>query len=137
MWITIDTVDAASTLFEDGSWTDTLLFRHETNLINVYAEGALYGNFSFTPVASAWYNIVFKRESSTAYAYANGVQIGSTFALSVDVNLANQNLFLMRSQHTTGQSDDGKIAVFSMYTRALSVAEIKQNYNALRGRFGL
>jgi hypothetical protein len=137
MWVTIDTVDSLSTLFENGSWTDTLLFRHETNQITVYAEGTFYGAFSFTPVAGAWYNIVFKRESSVAYAYANGSQIGSTFALSVDINLANQNMFLMRSQHTTSQNNDGKIATFAVYSRALSLQDIQQNFNALRGRFGV
>lgn len=137
MWMTIDTVDSLSTLFENGSWTDTLLFRHETSNIAVYAEGALYGTFAFTPVAGTWYNIVFKRESSVAYAYTNGNQIGSTFGLSVDISLANPNMWLMRSQHTTGQSNDGKVAAFSLYSRALSENEIKQNFNALRGRFGI
>lgn len=136
MWVTIDTVDTYSTFFENGSWTDTLLFRHETNVISVYAEGALYGSFSFVPTAGAWYNIVLKRESSVAYAYANLTPLGS-FAMSVDINLANPTMYLMRSQHTTGQSNDGKLAAFSMYNRALSATEIKQNYIALKGRFGL
>lgn len=136
MWITIDSIDTNSTLFENGSWTDTLLFRHQTNALFVYAEGVSYGSFSFTPVAGAWYNIVFKRESSVAYAYANIASLGS-FALSVDINLANSTMFLMRSQHISGQSNDGKVGTFSMYNRALTDAEIKQNFYALRGRYGI
>ena len=57
--------------------------------------------------------------------------------MNVDINLANQNLWLMRSQHTTGQFTNGKIAVFSIYNRALSSNEIQQNFNATKGRYGL
>ena len=32
---------------------------------------------------------------------------------------------------------NGRIAQFSAYSRVLSAEEISQNYNALRGRFGL
>lgn len=137
MWMTIDTVDSLSTLFEDGSWGDTLLFRHQTNSILVYAESVYYGSFPFLPIAEQWYNIVFKRQSSVGYCYINNIQAGTSIALSVDINLGNQNLFLMRSQHTTGQNNDGKISVFSVYNRALTDAEITQNYNALRWRYGI
>ena len=43
----------------------------------------------------------------------------------------------MRSQHATGQFTNGRLSTFSIYNKALSVAEISQNFNALRGRYGL
>lgn len=135
-WINFDAFDNLDTIFENGSWTDTLLLRHETNVITVYAEGGLRGTFAWgTKTAGIWYNIVFKRESNIASCFINNVLTGTPFTMNVDINLANTNLFLMRSQHTTGQFTNGKIASFSIYNRALSQAEILQNYNATKSRF--
>ena len=43
----------------------------------------------------------------------------------------------MRSQHTTNNFTNGKIAVFSIYSRSLNNDQITQNYDALKGRFEL
>jgi hypothetical protein len=37
----------------------------------------------------------------------------------------------------SGDSVNGNIAMVRVYNRALSAAEVKQNYNALRDRFGI
>jgi hypothetical protein len=72
----------------------------------------------------------------------------------VSVSIYRQGIF-QGSQNTTGTADwtngmrigfwaggagyywQGKIDAVSMYNRALSVAEIQQNFNAHRGRYGL
>jgi hypothetical protein len=137
-WINFDAFDANDTIFENGSWTDTLLFRHQNNTgIAVFAEGALRGTFDWVATSEVWYNIVFIRQSNIASCYINNVLTGTPFSMNVDINLANQNLWLMRSQHTTNQFIDGKIAIFSIYNRALTQQEIQQNFNAIRGRFGI
>ena len=134
-WINFDATDNLDTIFENGSYTDTLLFRYQTNLVAVYAEGALIGNFSWTATAGVWYNVVFKRESGTCSMYINNTLTGTPFTMTTDIDLANTNLFLMRSQHASNQFLNGKIATFSIYNRALTAQEILQNYNALKSRF--
>jgi hypothetical protein len=57
--------------------------------------------------------------------------------MTTDINLANTNLFLMKSQHTTGQFTNGKISYFSVYNRGLTDSEIRQNFEAIRGRYGV
>lgn len=136
-WMNFDAVDSLDTIFENGSWTDTLLFRFQTNLFAVYAEGALRGSLSWTPVTGSWVNIILKRENGTVSGFVNNQEIGTAFTMTTDINLANTNLFLMRSQHTTGQFTNGKLSVFSIYNRALTSNEIDQNFNALKGRYGL
>ena len=136
-WINFDATDALDTIFENGSWGDALLFRYQTNLVAVYAEGALIGNFSWTATAGVWYNVVFKRESGTCSMYINNTLTGTPFTMTTDIDLANTNLFLMRSQHVVNQFLNGKIATFSIYNRALTASEIQQNFNATRGRFGI
>jgi hypothetical protein len=137
-WVYFNSFDGNDTIFENGSWTDTLLFRYANNTsIDVYSEGSLRGSFSWVATASVWYNIVFIRNSNTCSCYINNTLTGTPFAMNLDINLANTNLFLMRSQHTTGQSINGRISMFKIYNRALTTSEIKQNFDFFRGRYGL
>ena len=59
-WIKFDAVDGVDTIFENGSWTDTLLFRHQTNTFNVYAEGGykagtpLEKDIRIDPLGAMW-----------------------------------------------------------------------------------
>lgn len=47
--------------------------------------------------------------------------------------------FLRIGGHSTGDSErwGGKIPVVNVYNRALTAAEVQQNFNALRGRYGI
>jgi hypothetical protein len=136
-WIYFNSVDSLDTIFENGSWTDTLLFRYETNLFTVYAEGDIRGIFSWTANIGSWVNIVLRRETGIVSCFINNVSIGVPFSMTTDIDLANPNLWLMRSQYSTGQWTNGRISVFKIYNRALTLREIQQNFNALRGRYGI
>lgn len=137
IWVWFNSIDSSDTLIENGSWTDTLLFRLETNTVTVYAETTLRGSFSWTPSINTWYNVVFTRESSTTSMFVNGVLTGTPFTMTTDISIANANVFLMRSQHTTGQFINGRFSAFSVYSSALTPGEILSNFSALRGRFGI
>jgi hypothetical protein len=137
MWVRFDAFDY-DTLFENGSWTDTLLFRVQSRTsIAVYIESALRGTFTWNPSTGIWYNVVYTRSGSTNTLYVNGTQSGSTFTNQTDINIANAYTFLMRSQHATNQFTNGQMSQYSMYNRALTAQEVQQNYNALKSRFGL
>jgi hypothetical protein len=136
-WVNFDAVDGLDTIFENGSWTDTLLFRYESTQFTVYSESALRGTVVWAATLGVWHNIVLKRESNTVSCYINNVLTGTPFSMNLDIDLANPNLWLMRSQHAANQFTNGKISTFSIYNRALTAVEIERNFNALRGRFGL
>jgi hypothetical protein len=136
-WVYLNSVDGLDTIFENGSWTDTLLFRYESTQFTVYAEGALRGTIIWTATTGVWVNIVLIRLSNTVSCFINNTSVGTPFTMSTDIDLANPNLWLMRSQHATGQFTNGRISVFSIYNRALTAAEVSQNFNALRGRFNI
>lgn len=136
VWIYYNSTDTSDTIIENGSWTDTLLWRYENGTtITVYTESILAGSFSWTRLLGTWYNLVLMRSSSVCYFYVNGVSTGTPFSFTTDVNLANTTMFIGRSQHTTGQATDGRISTVSMYNRALTVGEISQNFNSLRNRY--
>jgi hypothetical protein len=138
-WVMWDSIPSYSTLVENGYWVDSHIIRYATPSggIQIYAEGVFYGAHSFTPVINTWYNIVIRRESNLSQFYLNGVY-QNQLSFNPDINISNANLFLCRSVHTSSsQHLDGKISIFQMYTKALSANEVQQNYNALKGRFGL
>ena len=136
MWVKFDAFDSNDTLFENGSWTDTLLFRVQgTTSIRVYAEGSLRGTFTWSPSVDIWYNVVYRRNGSTNSLFVNGLLTGPEFTDQTNISLVNANMWLMRSQYVGGQSTNGKIGQFAVYTRSLDVVEIQSNYNVLAPSF--
>jgi len=89
---------------------------------------------------NAWYNLAITYNGTTATAYVNGASVGSS-AIAWSAPGAN-TFFALMSQDATNMSGttayaSGSIGAFSVYNRALTAAEIVQNYNALRNRYEL
>lgn len=85
-----------------------------------------------------WTNLGVTRSSGLVTQYIDGLS-RSTFTRATSL-LTNQTLAI-GSNISTGPGTyggfPGSISNVNMYNRALSAAEISQNFNALRGRFGL
>ena len=86
-------------------------------------------------VADTWYNIYITFKSGKQQLFINGTVIHST-TLPDTITFYNQEVWIGRSNFSSGYTN-GKITLFSYYNRELSAAEILQNYNATKGRFGL
>jgi hypothetical protein len=70
--------------------------------------------------------------------YLNGTPFASTYAYSDNLNTAYaSNPFYIGNVSGSGFPYKGDIALTQIYNRALSADEIQQNFNALRGRFGI
>jgi hypothetical protein len=94
------------------------------------------GRYNFSN--GIWYNMVGSYDSSTIKAYVNGVQVFEQSA--VGLNATHKANFALGRRADGGSGTfyfNGKIAQASVYNRALSAAEIQQNFNAHRGRFGI
>ena len=107
-----------------------------------YSEPQL--GFTSTLTTTDWYNVVmiFDRAGTNSggtaqwQLYSNGVlQTTTNMAANANTAFTNAAPGLVRSACCGLYT--GKIATFSAYGRALSAVEIQQNFNALRGRFGL
>ena len=85
---------------------------------------------------NTWYNIVISRISGTTYFYSNGSLIVSAADAG---NIGSWGTALTIGNYGGGGSycHQGKISNFKIYNRALSAAEVSQNFNALRGRYGI
>jgi hypothetical protein len=96
--------------------------------------------FTSTLNTTSWYNVVmiFDRANATPQwnLYLNGVlQTSTNMAANANTAFTNNAPGLVRSACCGLYT--GKLATFSAYSKALSATEILQNFNTLRGRFGV
>jgi hypothetical protein len=82
-----------------------------------------------------WINFVMSNENSQSTFYINGV-FDRTLNVSDDLQL---RYIGYGAFDRTNYPDylKGKVSNFKIYNRALTSLEVQQNYEALRGRFGL
>jgi len=85
-----------------------------------------------------WYNVVGIYNGSTAILYVNGVLQNST-SVSTTIKYADNILTIGTWNYDVSPSNaiTGRIPIIQLYNRALSQTEINQNFNALRGRYGI
>ena len=103
----------------------------------MYDSGAAtlkYASSTGTATTGAWKHIVGVFNGVTRKVYVNGVE-GGTTATVTTANTSSFPLRLGRFYDTATGSWDGQIACTQIYNRALSRAEILQNYNAQKSRF--
>jgi hypothetical protein len=89
-----------------------------------------------TVVSNSWYNWVMtttNTPSNSTKMFINNVADGN-FANYGAITAGNITLAATNTIQRVLSCD---IAIFSIYNRALSATEIAQNYNALKGRYGL
>ena len=77
-------------------------------------------------------NISVTYDGSTELIYVNSL---NTDSKSTSLSITDGNWYL--ASRSTAEYLNCKIASFQVYNRALTASEIQQNYNALKGRFGL
>lgn len=90
---------------------------------------------SFTFPIGTWYNIVGTFDGSNVNVYGNG----SLLATQSRVGQLRQYTALETElgRILTSFNLNGNISQASIYNRALTAAEVQQNFNALRGRFSI
>ena len=87
---------------------------------------------------SRWQNIVYSKNGTSLLGYLNGTQVYNRTGTSSNVNyVASRNFRIGSCIGAASRVFKGNISQFHVYNRALSAAEILQNYNATKGRFKL
>lgn len=98
-----------------------------------------YNGMTYTrdPVEVGWHHFVFNWNGSSYDIWVDGVK-KTTYPISGGVHAPLQPLNSFRIGHNgSTYYFDGILPVTRMYNRGLTDAEINQNFNALRGRFGI
>jgi len=99
---------------------------------NITSNGA---TSTFQVGDGTWHHIVGTNDQTTTKLYIDGslnAQISQGGLGTVQPNIS-----VGYWQFTPGRYLNGNVAQVSIYNRALSAAEISQNFNAFRGRFGI
>jgi hypothetical protein len=102
----------------------------------LYIRGTTLGA-TFPLSSNTWYYVVGTYNGTTASLYINGI-LNSSTNLSVSADATASNFWVGKYQFSTGgRNFTGKVATAQAYNRALSADEVSQNFNALRGRYGI
>jgi hypothetical protein len=126
----------------DGS-TQDISCRLDAGKLELYLRGSggiinavRYGSYTL----NAWNNAVYNFDSSTSpdtfTAYVNGINTGTSTS-NFSGNFESGSSFRIGMRPAGGGQFPGRIACAMLYNKSLTEAEVKQNYNALKGRFGL
>jgi len=116
-----------------------ILLDDDTSNLGFWTNDALSGSALSTPTISTntWYNVVFVREGNSITggykAYLNGILYGNantgTWSTTASLSVGGRT--------DVSQPLNGNISQVLIYNRALSALEVSQNFNALRGRYGI
>jgi len=90
--------------------------------------------------ANTWYHLAFTFDGTTGslgtgYGYLNGVQ--TTGSIGHNGGTIGVNMLSTYSPNTAAERLTGRIALARIYNRALTFAEIQQNYQTARLRYGI
>ena len=98
-----------------------------------------YGTTGNVLVDEKWNLITYVHESTVRKLYVNGIEVftrDNTGTITAGSS-SYPYLTLMGRYSGTSSTAEGKLAQVTLYSKAFSPLEIVQNYNALKGRFGL
>jgi hypothetical protein len=91
---------------------------------------------------SSWNNITVTFAANSQISYLNGVSYATLS--KTQTNYSSTYYYFLGSGQGAGWTNfpaspylNGSISNFSYYNRSLSAVEVSQNFNALRGRFGI
>ena len=84
---------------------------------------------------NTWHYMTWVTDGSFARIYTNGVLVNSGAFTAAIATSAQPMYIFRRSDSATYMA--GRLSSLSVYNRALSAAEIQQNFNAHRGRYGI
>ena len=134
-WVNSDTTGTIRTIISSltsGAIQIRLTESGRVQIVDNYVVNV--GTFNnFNASNSIWYNIVVVRNSNTYSLYVNGEYI-SNFTSS---NTYDYNANVIGLNRFNTEDWNGKISFISCYDIALTASEVQQNFNALRGRYGI
>ena len=89
-----------------------------------------------TIAINSWYNIVGTYDGTNMRIYINGT-LDNTKSRTGTIPVGSDSVYIGYNPVGEALVYNGRIAQTQIYNRALSATEIKQNYNATKGRYGL
>jgi hypothetical protein len=126
-WFEKGSVNTQYALFQEGG---SITWRLTTNVGSLTATTASFMS------TSNWAQVVGTYTSGDRRIYVNGVQVASD-ALAYTIPTNSSGMFIGAYGTGTGYFYNGALSICRVYNRVLSSAEVLQNFNAIRGRYGI
>ena len=136
VWFKLTSTSAANNLVSFGSAGHFMYFGSTTKLYCGHSDWADFFAFPSTTNFSTgiWYNACLTFNTTDGMKlYING-SLDATYT-AIKTQAAGGGIEI--GSFGAGNFLNGSIAQVSIYNRALSAAEVSQNYNSTRGRYGL
>jgi hypothetical protein len=96
-------------------------------------------NTSTLTLIGVWNHVVAVYDGTNNKCYVNGVLSGtSSGSVSGNVSMSSLGgLNIMKTDAVNLDNGSGQLSIARIYNRGLTADEVLQNFNALRGRFGI
>ena len=141
VWVKTNATTQNGFWFEKGSVNSQYALFQESSFIQ-WRLGPL-GDLS-TPTASYmntsnWYQVVGTFTSGSRILYINGVQVNSN-ATTGTLSTNSSGMSIGAYGGNSGSNAyfyNGALSICRVYNRVLSASEVLQNFNAVRGRYGI
>jgi hypothetical protein len=115
--------------------TENWQIRYDTSKVKWIYSGTSNVISSSTVSAGEWTHVVATRSGTTLTLYINAVSEGTG---SSSANLSDNGTLRIGCTRAQNNYFDGKISNVKLYKgKALTAEEVAQNFNALRGRYGI
>ena len=88
-------------------------------------------------IQDQWQYVVSTFTTTAVSLYVDGNHVETTTGVSSNLNTTSNPIAIGADAPNGIRDWPGKISNVSIYNKALTAQEVKQNYNALKGRFGL
>lgn len=133
-WFEKGSVNTQYSLFQEGAVIQWRQFMSSgQGLVNLSTTTATYMN------TSNWYQVVGTYTSGSRILYINGVQVNSdTQAGTIATNSSGMSIGAYGGN--SGSNSywyNGALSICRVYNRVLTAAEVLQNFNATKGRYGI
>jgi hypothetical protein len=111
----------------------------QARFIGLYNQTYYFGGYGndITAVGfqtNTWFNMVGVYDGTNASMYINGVLVSGPTAKTWNTVASTAQI---GRQTNGGEYWNGRVSNIQVYNRALTASEIRQNFNATRGRFGI
>jgi hypothetical protein len=100
------------------------------------SSGTFVCSLNTNALSDGWHNIVVTRVGITTYLYTDGTLTRTDTSSGSDLS-STAPLWIASTSAQTPKKTSMTLSQVQIYNRGLSATEIQQNFNALRGRYGI
>jgi len=142
-WVRLDDssqISYTGIIFSRSTNTSGMNFYTTTENVGYHwndASNTYFWNSGLTVPSQEWCMIAVTVTSSVATAYLFRSSGTTSATNTVSHGSTTLNAIKVGADVSTGRYLDGRISVAMVYNTALTATQVSQNYNALRGRYGL